>query len=189
MYDSFVDYDEPLLIKMLAYKRFNISVRLSKPAKLDVLYLNRNDARRGIVNANMLLDTIRNYTDIQLIIQENKPMSFADQVLNVIKKDMYISIHGAAMTHILFMEPFSAVIELNPPNFKEPFYKNMAMKAQLFFYGVYKTFTDNMKYSMTVRQTDKKLNQFFTVPLELFQHAFSLAVKDVWEFKYQMVVL
>lgn len=189
MYDSFVDFNEPLLMKMLAYKRFNISVRLSKPSKLDVLYLNRNDARRGIVNANMLLDIIRNYTDIQLIIQENKPMSFSDQVLNVIKKDMYISIHGAAMTHILFMEPFSAVIELNPPNFQEPFYKNMAMKTQLFFFGVYKTFTDNMKYSMTVRQTDKKLNQFFTVPLELFQHTFSLAVKDVWEFKYQMVVL
>lgn len=189
MYDSFVNTYEPLFMKLLAYKHYNIPIRIGKPVKLDVLYLYRNDGKRGIKNAEDLLACIRNYTDVNLIIQENKPMTFDEQVLNVVKKDIYISIHGAAMTHILFMEPFGALIEFNPPNFHEQFYRNMAMKTRLLFYGIYKTFTENMKYSMTVSQTEKKLNQVFTVPFELFEKTFSLAVENVWKLKYKLVKL
>lgn len=187
MYDSFVHINEPLLMKVLAYKHFHIPLRITAPSKLDVLYLNRNDGRRGIQNAEMLLQSMTNHTDVNVVIQENNPMSFEEQVMNVMKRDIYISIHGAAMTHILFMEPFGALIEFNPPNFHEQFYRNMATKTQLLFYGIYKTFTDNMKYSMTVSQTEKKLNQIFTVPIELFEHTFSLAIQNVWNLKYKIV--
>lgn len=189
MYDSFIHTYEPLFMKLLAYKYYHIPLRIEKPEKLDVLFLYRNDSRRGIKNTEEILNCIKNRTDIHLIIQENKPMTFDEQILNVVKRDIYISIHGAAMTHILFMEPFGALIEFNPPNFHEQFYNNMARKTKLLFYGIYKTYTDNMKYSMTVTQTDKKLNQIFTVPIKLFERTFSLAVKNVWEMKYKLVTI
>jgi hypothetical protein len=116
-------------------------------------------------------------------------MTFEEQVRNVVKKDIYISLHGAAMTHILFMEPFSGIIELNPPKFKEPYYQNMAQKSRILFYGIYKTYTDDMKKSMSLINTDKILNQKFYVPLELFESMYSRAIANVWKYKYTMVDL
>lgn len=189
MYDSFVSYQEPLLVKRIAYRYFHESIRMDKPDRLDVLYLNRSSGRRGLYNNNELIEFIQTRNDIRLSIQQNVAMTFEEQVRAVMKKDVYISIHGAAMTHILFMEPFGAVIEFNPPKFNEPFYRNMADNSCLLFYGIYKTYTNNMNVSMALQNTDKILNQWFTVPLTLFNVTYSLAINNVWSMKYKMVTL
>ena len=189
MYDSFVSFREPLLVKRIAYRFFNESFRLERPDRLDILYLNRSGGRRGLVNNIQLIDCMQSRKDVRLSIQQNVAMTFEEQVRAVLKKDVYISIHGAAMTHILFMEPFGAVIEFNPPKFKEPFYRNMADKSCLLFYGIYKTHTSNMNVSMALVNTDKILNQWFTVPLSLFNVTYLLAIENVWSMKYKMVAL
>ena len=189
MYDTFVSPDEPLLMKQLYYRASHRHIRLTKPSKLAFLYLDRNGTRRGLDNRNEILRYLTNRTDIILTVQPDTQLSFREQVEFVLDKDLYLSIHGAAMTHILFMEPFGAVIEINPPNFKEPFYKNMAEKTQLVFYGIYNTITKDMKKSMALKETEKKLNQRLTVPMELLERTVNLAVTNVWSLKYKEVDL
>ena len=57
------------------------------------------------------------------------------------------------------------------------------------FYGIYNTVTKDMKRSMALKETDKKLNQRLTVPMELFERTMSLAVTNVWLLKYKEVDL
>ena len=164
MYDTLTNLDESLLIKSLIYKAFHLTLRHVVPSKLDVLYLHRNDSRRGIANADQLIEAMQamqTKTNVELTILQNTRLSFREQVLAFVCRDIFISIHGAAFTNILFMEPLSAVIELNPPKFRGDFYYNMAKQSTLFFYGIYNTFTANMKYSLSLVHTDQKLNQFF----------------------------
>ena len=187
MYDTFVDTDEPLFMKQLAYRAFRRHIRLTRPSKLSVLYLDRNSGRRGMNNRDEIVASLENRTDITLTIQPNTPMTFREQVEYVLDADIFVSLHGAAITHILFMEPLGALVEIYPPNFREPFYKNMADKVQLLFYGIYSTFTDDMEKSMSYVQTDKKINQWITVPLGLFEKTVTRAVQDVWKLKYTEV--
>lgn len=187
MYDTFVNPNEPLLMKQLYYRAYHKHIRLMKPSKLALLYLDRNNPRRGLENRGEILEFLTNLTDVSLTIQPDTPLTFHEQVEFVLDKDIYLSIHGAGMTHILFMEPFGAVIEINPPNFKEPYYRNMAEKTQLVFYGIFNTVTKDMKKSMALKETDKKLNQRFTVPMELFERTVNLAVANVWLLKYKEV--
>ena len=65
----------------------------------------------------------------------------------------------------------------------------MAEKTRLVFYGIYNTVTKDMKRSMALKETDKKLNQRLTVPMELFERTMSLAVTNVWLLKYKEVDL
>ena len=189
MYDSFVSIEEPLLMKQLVYRMFKKHMRLTKPSVLSMLYLDRNGGKRGIENRDELVAYMQNFAGTKLVIQPNSPMSFREQVEFVWDKDIYISVHGAAMTHILFMEPLGALIEFNPPNFREPFYRNMAIKTQLLYYGIFSTWTKDMKTSMSLQQTEKKLNQWFTVPMELFKKTLTMAVENVWKLKYKTVRL
>lgn len=46
-----------------------------------------------------------------------------------------------------------------------------------------------MKTSMSLQQTEKKLNQWFTVPMELFKKTLTMAVENVWKLKYKTVRL
>ena len=44
-----------------------------------------------------------------------------------------------------------------------------------------------MRASMALRVTDKILNQWFTVPLPLFNETYALAIGNVWSMKYRTV--
>ena len=186
MYDSFISNAEPMLVRLLAYRQFHLHLRTQPPALLTVYFLNRNGGRRGIRNVEELIEYMRNANGTKLEISSNSPATFEAQVRSVAHIDVYVSMHGAAMTNILFMEPLSALIEMNPPKFKEAFYRNMASKANLLFYGIYSTYPENMEYSMRERSTDKILNQWITVPLRLFGKSFDLATGNVWKYKYRM---
>ena len=65
----------------------------------------------------------------------------------------------------------------------------MAIKTQLLYYGIFSTWTKDMKTSMSLQQTEKKLNQWFTVPMELFKKTLTMAVENVWKLKYKTVRL
>ena len=189
MYDTFINLNEPLFMKQLAYREFHRHLRIHRPSTLAVLYLDRNSGRRGLKNRDELVVILSNFTDVSFTIQPNTALTFRQQVEYVLDKDIYVSLHGAGITHILFMEPFGALVEIYPPNFNEPFYKNMADKTQLLFYGIYSTYTDNMEKSMSYTQTEKKLNQWITVPPELFRTTMERAIDDVWKLKYTEVDL
>ena len=186
MYDTFINTLEPMLMRLLAYRQFHLPLRTRPPSTLSVYFLNRNGGRRGIQNVDDLIGYMERSNRTRVEVSSNAPASFEEQVRSVAQVDVYVSMHGAAMTNILFMEPLGALIEMNPPKFKEAFYKNMASKANLLFYGIYSTYTENMEYSMREKSTDKILNQWITVPLNLFGNTFDLAIQNVWKYKYKM---
>ncbi|KAJ3108010.1 hypothetical protein HDU97_002590 [Phlyctochytrium planicorne] len=53
-------------------------------------------------------------------------MSLAEQIRVVGETDILISMHGAALTHVLFMKPDSYLIELFPFRFKKNVFRNLA---------------------------------------------------------------
>ena len=172
-------------MRLLAYRSFGHTIHFHSPSHLKVLFNNRNGQQRGIINNKQLITYIQNYSNVFLQVTNDTSGSFIDQVRSVFSIDLYISIHGAALTHILFMEPLSALIEINPPYFREPYYRNMAFLSRILYYGIFSTYTNNMNYSMSLVQTDKKLNQQIVVPLRLFHLFFDLATSNIWKYKYQ----
>ena len=50
--------------------------------------------------------------------------------------DVMVSVHGAGLTNIVFMLPYSGLVEIFPPLFFEPYYRSIARNADLVYRSV-----------------------------------------------------
>lgn len=108
---AFGTTDPSLLIrvKKLIYKNIGIQEN-SNPRK--IVYVSRRKARgRKIIDEERLLDSI-GCANLEIICFED--FSFADQVRIMSNAKCLISIHGAALTNMLFMPSGGTVIEILP---------------------------------------------------------------------------
>ncbi|KAJ3073274.1 hypothetical protein HDU98_001892 [Podochytrium sp. JEL0797] len=89
------------------------------------LVLREQNTPRQILNEDQVIQTLQSLP-IRLSIHKFHDMSLLEQVRIVDKTDIFITMHGAAMTHILFLKPNAYVIELFPYAFKKVIYQNIA---------------------------------------------------------------
>lgn len=85
----------------------------------------RRDGRRQIRNLLPLLSHLRTLPiTFEVVAFEDYPL--ADQVRLVHRVDIMVAVHGAALSHLLFMRPGAAVIEIFPYGFRKTIYRNLA---------------------------------------------------------------
>ncbi|KAI8613264.1 hypothetical protein BC830DRAFT_490256 [Chytriomyces sp. MP71] len=89
------------------------------------LVLREANTPRQIINENEVIQTLKNLP-ITLSIHRFGSLSLVEQVRIVHKTDIFITTHGAAMTHLIFLKPAAHVIELFPFVFKKVIYQNFA---------------------------------------------------------------
>ena len=94
--------------------------------------------------------------------QVNQQMSFSEQVISMFKVDILFTVHGAGLTNVIFMLPGSALIEVFPPLFREPYY-------------------------MYVRRKIDYTNKVFYLPPHLVEEKLANVTVRVWDKKYSLV--
>ena len=112
------------LIRNTAYSRF-------KPIPfVDVTINERLSSCRHIVNLNDLSKAIHSLNLSHQVIHFEK-MKFAEQVSSLRFTRVLISMHGAGLSNIIFLQPGSTVIELMHPLMSAPFFRFLSLYASL----------------------------------------------------------
>lgn len=118
---------------------------LQKP--LNIIIINRNDVR-NMLNIDQVHETVTLATLPGKQAAKENPflvnvievkffdnVQFLDQVRKLYDTDIYISIHGAALTNLIFMKPCSIVIEIFPWLFHDyKLFGRMAESADVIHY-------------------------------------------------------
>ncbi|GBG28069.1 EGF domain-specific O-linked N-acetylglucosamine transferase [Hondaea fermentalgiana] len=77
---------------------------------------------RTLANGKEVVETLqRDLPDVDVVPISLETMSFAQQVAVVREADVLLGVHGAGLSHLLFMRPGAMVIELIPDEY-EPFH-------------------------------------------------------------------
>lgn len=103
---------------MKAFSRHTLSRLNIKRRPLDqqvqVTLIPRNTKFRNILNQAELVSALRTVGVINLTVIEYNPrqMSFYQQLEQTHNSDVYITMHGAGLTHLLFLPDWGSVIEL-----------------------------------------------------------------------------
>ncbi|KAJ3030366.1 UNVERIFIED_CONTAM: hypothetical protein HDU68_009291 [Siphonaria sp. JEL0065] len=143
------------------------------------LVLREENTPRQILNSNQLIDTLKTLP-IRLSVHKFRGISLLKQVQIIDKTDIFITMHGAAMTHISFLKPGAYVIELFPYAFKKVIYENIAG-----ILGVRYLHWQNMKESQTRfdwvsveknRATDMPKERVMRLPIDWY----NMDSKNYW---------
>jgi protein O-GlcNAc transferase len=103
--------------------------------KLRIVLVDRKETRR-LVGQEKLIDGLKKRyptADIQAI--DFADHSLRDQIRTVRKTDVLVGIHGAGLTHSIFLEPGSAVIEILPEEVEFKGFENMARQMNVQYFG------------------------------------------------------
>ncbi|RUS70729.1 hypothetical protein EGW08_021507 [Elysia chlorotica] len=92
-----------------------LNVRQTGPSKekIRVTLLSRNTQYRNILNQEELLKAMKSDEELEVSVAEyNRLMPFEEQLKHSHNSDIFIGIHGAGLTHLLFQPDWAVVIEL-----------------------------------------------------------------------------
>lgn len=93
--------------------RLEIPLHKRKNKKLRITLLSRDTKYRRILNEDRLIDSLKENDEyIVKRVVYNKDISFKKQLEITRNSDMLIGIHGAGLTHLLFLPDWAAVFEL-----------------------------------------------------------------------------
>ncbi|KAK4878909.1 hypothetical protein RN001_007055 [Aquatica leii] len=93
--------------------RLHIPFHKRKDSKIRVTLLSRVTKYRNILNEDALIDALRenNSYSVQKVVY-NKHIDFKTQIELTHNSDVFIGMHGAGLTHLLFLPDWAAVFEL-----------------------------------------------------------------------------
>lgn len=82
-------------------------------SKIHITFLSRDTKYRRVLNEDDLINALKrneNY-EVQKVVY-NRHLSFKKQLEITRNTDVFIGIHGAGLTHLLFLPDWAAVFEL-----------------------------------------------------------------------------
>lgn len=93
--------------------RLSIRRHRRKNSKVRVTLLSRESQYRNILNEQQLLEALSNEPDIKVKrVVYNRHMNFTKQLEKSYNSDIFIGIHGAGLTHLMFLPDWAVVFEL-----------------------------------------------------------------------------
>ncbi|ELK07757.1 hypothetical protein PAL_GLEAN10022130 [Pteropus alecto] len=101
---AFTDYD---VIHLKTYDS-------KRDGKIRVTILARSTEYRKILNQNELVNALKTVStfEVQIVDYKYKELGFLDQLRITHNTDIFIGMHGAGLTHLLFLPDWAAVFEL-----------------------------------------------------------------------------
>ncbi|XP_030062067.1 EGF domain-specific O-linked N-acetylglucosamine transferase isoform X2 [Microcaecilia unicolor] len=94
--------------------RLNITQDESKDGKIQVTILARSTEYRRILNQDKLVNALKTISmlEVQVVDYKYKELGFLEQLRITHSSDIFIGIHGAGLTHLLFLPDWAVVFEL-----------------------------------------------------------------------------
>lgn len=98
----------------------------TEPRPLKLTFIDRTGHRR-LVNKKSNLERLQiKYPDLEIELIDLAAISFSEQ-LNIIRRtDILVGVHGAALTHGMFLQPGSAMVEILPHDLNHKGFRNVA---------------------------------------------------------------
>lgn len=77
--------------------------------------LARDTKYRNIINQDQLVRAMKTvlFLDVQVVVYKYKVMEFVQQLKHSHNSDVFIGMHGAGLTHLLFLPDWAAIFELH----------------------------------------------------------------------------
>uniref|UniRef100_A0A8C0DT92 EGF domain-specific O-linked N-acetylglucosamine transferase n=1 Tax=Balaenoptera musculus TaxID=9771 RepID=A0A8C0DT92_BALMU len=116
MYHHFCDFIN-LYITQHINNSFSTDVHVvmwDTDGKIRVTILARSTEYRKILNQNELVNALKTVStfEVQIVDYKYKELGFLDQLRITHNTDIFIGMHGAGLTHLLFLPDWAAVFEL-----------------------------------------------------------------------------
>ncbi|XP_014256588.1 EGF domain-specific O-linked N-acetylglucosamine transferase isoform X2 [Cimex lectularius] len=93
--------------------RLRIPKHTPKDKRLRITFLSRDTSHRNILNEDQLIEALKNNTQYNVKkVVYNQRMPFKEQLEITSNSDIFIGIHGAGLTHLLFLPDWAAVFEV-----------------------------------------------------------------------------
>uniref|UniRef100_A0A8C5L3C4 EGF domain-specific O-linked N-acetylglucosamine transferase n=1 Tax=Jaculus jaculus TaxID=51337 RepID=A0A8C5L3C4_JACJA len=94
--------------------RLNITQEGPKDGKIRVTILARSTEYRKIINQNELVNALKTVStfDVKIVDYKYRELGFLDQLRITHNTDIFIGMHGAGLTHLLFLPDWATVFEL-----------------------------------------------------------------------------
>ncbi|XP_006896009.1 PREDICTED: EGF domain-specific O-linked N-acetylglucosamine transferase isoform X1 [Elephantulus edwardii] len=94
--------------------RLTITQEGPKDGKIRVTILARSTEYRKILNQNELVNALKTVStfEVQIVDYKYRELGFLDQLRITHNTDIFIGMHGAGLTHLLFLPDWAAVFEL-----------------------------------------------------------------------------
>lgn len=90
-----------------------LSIKSKKP-KIRITFLSRNTKYRNVLNEQELIKKISSNEDYEVNrVVFDKNIRFIDQLKITVQSDVFIGIHGAGLTHLLFLPKWATLFELH----------------------------------------------------------------------------
>ncbi|KAI4882580.1 hypothetical protein NFI96_022169, partial [Prochilodus magdalenae] len=94
--------------------RLNIAQERPKAGRIRVTVLARSTEYRRILNQQELMNALKTVTlfEVKLVDYKYKDMPFLEQLRVTHNSDIFIGMHGAGLTHLLFLPDWAVIFEL-----------------------------------------------------------------------------
>lgn len=160
-----------ILLKNRFHKSFNSypassSFAAGRNSDCKVIWISRSkSSRRHLINEADAIDAINTVCSLEIIYPED--LSFNEQKILYSSVSLAISIHGAALSNMLFMPSGSSVLEIRPyeDDSNNCFY-SLASTLQI-NYGF--VFAKKISDSLSLQLSDLKIDDFLALKLEVIR--------------------
>lgn len=93
--------------------RLNIPMHRRNDDKIRITFLERKTKYRQILNSDDLYSELRKNQSYQVqVVQFERTIPFTKQLEIIRNSDIFIGIHGAGLTHLLFLPKWATVFEM-----------------------------------------------------------------------------
>lgn len=183
----FISDQEPLLVKKIVYRYYNLSELITKPTKLKMLYIARQGEWRQIINENNMIDNItteyKDFVEVEKTWFEGK--THRSQILQMRNTDILLGYHGAAFVNIMFMMPYSGFIEILSPIVQRPYYMLMSNKTRI----VYRSVVNNTVADFSKKPPLDGRDYNIFVNIDIVMKYTKDLINTVTKMKYEPVLL
>ena len=96
---------------------------------LVLTYINRTETRR-LIDQEAYINTLKaSLQDVHIEVVDFAPLALPEQLMIVRRTDILVGVHGAGLTHGMFLRPGSTMVEILPPGLDHRGFRNLARLA------------------------------------------------------------
>ncbi|KAK8798862.1 hypothetical protein WA158_007946 [Blastocystis sp. Blastoise] len=166
---NFVSFQDTYLMRAIIYKRYNFQLYNYDVKTFNDLHITFNERKNGKLTINKKARNLMNFEEIKSFLEWHKQnityincenMSFKEQVETMVNTDIFMLVDGGATTNLIFMLPFSGILDiLVPLNFDTRF-QDLALMADIYHSFISET-------NFTLMSTDCREKYHDTIAPEL----------------------
>ncbi|KAK8795673.1 hypothetical protein WA158_000330 [Blastocystis sp. Blastoise] len=162
---NFAILSESYYLRALVYKRYHLELYNYSVKTMNDLHIKFNMRTNGRLTINKKARHLMNFQEIKSFLklhQENivyinfETMSFKEQIETMVDTDILILVDGGAITNLIFMLPYSGVLDLLVPLHVSTRFQQLAQISDIYHFYITET-----NYTLMSPECKQKYNNNF----------------------------